>query len=234
MAKGDGWPKDGLVRPDGAPACGAKKRDGTPCMMIPATGNKRCRLHGGASPTREMRALIETAPGPLAGDATMRAVVVAGNVRAADDEVLDQRSTIARMLSIVNAATPLAMLESTAEEMIAELAATGLEFGDKFMEQLRAGLREVQFDRAMALINALHKVGQVQGNALKVDTVRGLLLDSIIPSVAEFARTVATIAERYIPPDRVEVYRSEVRSATEQARQRIMEQASAAQGAAGR
>jgi hypothetical protein len=29
--------------------CGAKNRRGTPCQRAPATGKKRCKLHGGAS-----------------------------------------------------------------------------------------------------------------------------------------------------------------------------------------
>jgi hypothetical protein len=31
-------------------ACGAKKRDGTPCRRPPLHGRTRCRLHGGATP----------------------------------------------------------------------------------------------------------------------------------------------------------------------------------------
>lgn len=33
------------------PVCGAKKRDGSPCQKLPIIGKKRCRLHGGRTPT---------------------------------------------------------------------------------------------------------------------------------------------------------------------------------------
>lgn len=34
-----------------APRCGAKTRAGTPCQQAAVTGNRRCRMHGGARGT---------------------------------------------------------------------------------------------------------------------------------------------------------------------------------------
>ncbi|MDJ0321845.1 HGGxSTG domain-containing protein [Pseudarthrobacter sp. PS3-L1] len=36
--------------------CGAKKKDGTPCKMLPMAGATRCRRHGGASPRSKIAA----------------------------------------------------------------------------------------------------------------------------------------------------------------------------------
>ena len=34
--------------PPAAAPCGARRRDGTPCLRLPASGKRRCRQHGGA------------------------------------------------------------------------------------------------------------------------------------------------------------------------------------------
>lgn len=41
---------------DGKERCGAKKRDGTPCLNFPLNGTHRCRMHGGASALANMGA----------------------------------------------------------------------------------------------------------------------------------------------------------------------------------
>ena len=164
-----------------------------------------------------------------------RAVVrVVGDVRPEDPEVLDMRSTIAQMLSLTNAARKLALDTSTADELIQQLADAGLSVDDDLQTQLQEALGELQFDRAMKLVDRLGKVGSVQTNALKVQQVGNLLMQQILPTLADFAARIAKAAERFIPADQHAEWRIEARRIQGETQDRVVRQTAEAQGVGGR
>ena len=230
------WPKEGLIRPDGAPACGAKSRKGTPCMMIPSAGNRRCRMHGGGSPTRELRRELGIDKGTDASAmlATVRAARAVGDVRAGDPQVLDMRETIALQLSLVNAAMPLVINESAADDLLADLRETGFDVDGDLGKQLREALREVQFDRTMVMVNALSKVGGLQTNAIRVQQIGQLLMQQLLPTLADFSQRYGAAAERYMDPARRPAWREEAKRIVRETQDRIIQQAESAQNVAGR
>jgi len=190
------WPKSGLIRPwDNAPCCGAKTRKGAPCFSIPSRGQARCRMHGGVSPAKFLAA---HSPVTVPTGAQLR---VQGTVQTDDPRVLDMKGTIASMLGLLDAARPLAIDDLDATAMIISLREAGLAMDDQFERKLMDSLQTVQFDRVIALVGAHAKVGSLQSNTIRLQSLAKVLLGVILPQMDDFTARVFAACHELVPVD---------------------------------
>lgn len=227
------WPKEGLRRPDGAPACGAKTKSGTPCFRIPAHGQKRCRHHGGLSFGKDAKALLFPGQPEIRSRTAVRYLEREGLVKPEDPLVLDMRHTVASMLSLVDLARPIVADDTRADELMAILVDKGLDPGSDFAAMIREVLQELKFDRLLRMVDRLAKVGAVQASALRVQQVGQLILQHVLPTMADFSHRLAAAAERYIPADQHDAWRQDARRIMDETRDTIVRRTAEAQGVTG-
>ena len=196
------WPKEGMRRPwDNAPACGAKtKRKGLPCLKIPSRGHRRCSNHGEG----HMTSWLEVDPNApatrsLAARESRRAL---GNVAVGDPRVLDTRATIAAMIGMTDLVRPLVVDSlGKAGEMVREMEASGLSVEGIQIEKLIAEIGTVEFDRAMDLINAYARIGALQGQTIRLQSLGQVVLDAILPHLEGFTSRTYAACRRLVPAE---------------------------------